>query len=286
MLLAIFHLVTETLWKSGKLNLLIAGGHDWNLFPLAFTAFAPNEGPGGWYSQAASSYSGPDGVDRFSNWPISLPPSYYDLTRFNTSIEIIEMGYVVRNATITTQQLWIQTTNQGIVCLLGNASYDVAFEYVNGARSVSRKTVEFTPLWMPVVGGWDAVNYSTSPPISTSIYSYVAVFTALTSILSGNVTLSVNVINGTRGTALQWGMGLEEETCKVLRTALSACPDMVPSYWFNDTIFEPISGATQNYTPPVEFNKPAWLCRNQTLAPAIEDLFNNITISMLAANIS
>lgn len=31
------------------------------------------------------------------------------------------------------------------------------------------------------------------------------------------------------------------------------------------------------------FTKPAWMCRNQTLLKAIEDLANNITISMLSS---
>lgn len=31
------------------------------------------------------------------------------------------------------------------------------------------------------------------------------------------------------------------------------------------------------------FTKPPWMCRNQTLLKAIEDLANNITISMLSS---
>ena len=31
------------------------------------------------------------------------------------------------------------------------------------------------------------------------------------------------------------------------------------------------------------FTKPAWICRNQTFLRAIEDLANNITISMLSS---
>ena len=193
----------------------------------------------------------------------------------------------MRNATITTQQLWVQIANQAIVCLLGNASYDVAFEYINGAQSVRQNIVEFAPLWMPAVGGYTAINSGISPPIPASTYSYVAVFTALTSLLSGNLTLQVGVRNGSRSdtSKLKWAMGVQEETSKVLRTALSACPDTVPSYWFNSTNYTTVTGASI-YTPPVVFSKPSWICRNQTLTLAIEDLFNNITISMLAANIS
>jgi hypothetical protein len=86
-------------------------------------------------------------------------------------------------------------------------------------------------------------------------------------------------------------MSIGEETSKLLLTALCACPDAAPSYWYdsaavtNWTWFLDYSGVV-NYTPPVAFDKPSWLCRNRTLALAIEGLFNNITVSMLATNIS
>lgn len=86
-------------------------------------------------------------------------------------------------------------------------------------------------------------------------------------------------------------MGIRDESSKVLLTALSACQDLVPSYWYdsanltNWTDMLGYSGYRELYAPAA-FNKPPWMCRNQTLALAVEDLFNNIKIAMVATNIS
>lgn len=294
-------IMTQTVWESATpkvtdLSVVI--------YPLAWSAFAPNLGQQGWFRTADFENGDLTGVDQFNNWPMTLDSSFEDLTQFPATLEFQSNGLdmVDDNAHITTQQLWIQTADQGIVCILGNASYDLDITYVDGVQDIHTETSEFVPLWMPgsnltfighsIERRWGYLLTTDMALQSTT--SYVAVFTALSSLLSGNITLSLED-DFDAGTT---NLGIEAMSSKVLLTALSACPEAVPSYWFNDTNLDSISidrpgeeghlinATVPVYTHAIEFDQPASLCRNKTLMRAIEDLFNNITISMLAANIS
>lgn len=93
--------------------------------------------------------------------------------------------------------------------------------------------------------------------------------------LYGNVTIQP---------AYRIELGLHMDDSNVLNTALSACPGF--SFWFNvygPSVNQSILGIDlaanlTNYIIPSETS----LCRNGSLARAIEDLANNMTISMLS----
>ncbi|MCJ1265013.1 hypothetical protein MMC22_004888 [Lobaria immixta] len=201
---------------------------------------------------------------------------------------------------------------------MGNASFDVGYEFVNAAPTVAEYSISmFEPFWMPE-SGYDLQSISPDnnavPNYWNPFKSYMAIYLALSSLLNGN-----------------------DDSSKVLQHGLSACDEFVHGYVsppvsFFETSWVPLKLALskargditwngnnaigigkqgpvlwQNATtgtgtaPEVDadelqlsdekftnisndlFTKPAWMCRNRTLLKAIEDLANNITISMLSS---
>ncbi|KAE9377871.1 hypothetical protein N431DRAFT_500616 [Stipitochalara longipes BDJ] len=262
---------------------------------LAFSAFAPAEFL--WYSSDTLSHTqnvgidtGDPWVDQFGNWEVDLPPTFSNLTIFGDS----------KSSNTTTQQFWILTASVSIVCILGNASYDVNLEYTNGQQTISQSTKDFTPLFMPQAGTSfddfqileEVLSNNATPHIQhvipPSTYSYMSVYTAFTGTLSGNVTLAIwdnqttPALNANDST---YTLSVAEQTSHVLTTGLGACQDTVPSAWFNTLN---LTKQGLNFSDPAAdraFDKPSWMCRNKTLGAALEDLFQNMTISMLAADI-
>jgi len=138
----------------------------------------------------------------------------------------------------------------------------------------------------------------------------MSVFLAFTSMLSGNVT---TILNTGGFPANNYQMELVDTSSKILQTGLVACDEFVTTYWNNNAILKglkPIenpNGTTTEWDKPMLWNNysntdpyaasqyhnrtltadlfqnPAGLCRNGTLLTAIEDLANNITISMLTS---
>jgi hypothetical protein len=250
-----------------------------SLRPLILSAFSPTETT--WYAMEEEVES--SGIDQYNNWPVDLPTNWEDTVQFWISAD----NGTGPEFSWTTQQLWLQTASQGIVCILGNASYEVGFEYVDGVQSVSQSTNDFTPLFMRTYGNESPASY-----YDPAVESYVAVFTALTGLLSGNITMQLDPIETNNGVPGNISLEISTETSKALLTGLIACDDMAPTYWFDnmwqfETEIEKYElQDNSSYVPNDLFDKPSWMCRNRTLAPAIEDLFNNITISMLGADIS
>jgi len=263
---------------------------------LAFSAFAPAEML--WHASDVFSHTTPNVgigsreplVDQFGNWEVDLPPVFNNLTVFGDSI----------SSKITTQQFWILTASESIVCILGNVSYDVDLEYTNGQQNISQSTKEFAPLFMPQIGtafdsydifeealGINVTNHI-QHFIPSSTYSYMSVYTAFTSTLSGNVTLALwnnQTTSSLNSSDVTYTLSVAEQTSHVLNTGLGACPDVVPSTWFSTLN---LTKQGLNFSDPAadsSFDKPSWMCRNKTLGAALEDLFQNMTISMLAANI-
>ena len=159
-------------------------------------------------------------------------------------------------------QLWVQAANVSIVCSLANASFDLDVQFLNGVQNVFQRNITTLNHWAPSVAAYQIDN------------AYMTTFVALVNMLYGNVSLQPAY-----GTEL----ALHLDDSNVLNTALSACPEF--SFWFNgngpsvnQTVFG-IDLATNltNYIFPSETS----ICRNGSLARAIEDLANKITISML-----
>lgn len=254
------------------------------LEPLVFSAFAPNEGCTGWYDMLTEEkYYHYLNVDQYNNWIVDLPTDFADLVTYPVSFT--HDGDMAENISFTSQQLWVQTTSSETVCILGNASFELDFDYVGGIQTIGSKISDFTPVYMPMSGMsmWAyyefAANDSTSH-LSPDIGAYVAIFTSLTNILSGNITMALD-------REAHPSLDISTQSSQVLKTGLVACQDLAPNYWFDNLERYFQTQSPSNYTTHTHiFDQPQWKCRNKTLAAAIEDLFNNITISMLSTNMS
>jgi hypothetical protein len=254
---------TKSLWLSNPSGQ--AGGPTDLATFLAFSAFSPGEINCYSYISGNTGLLGPQSIgnqqavpDQYNNWientGVVLGPNFYESTDFGVTYDI------------TTQQFWVLTTNTAIVCILGNASFEANLEYVDGKQTISQTVKDFEPLYM---------QEGNFPP-GESTRTYVGVFTAFTNMLSGNISLALSF---DPGPSL---LMLEEMTSKVLQSGLAACQDIAPTYWIDYWNKETFSTSDVSEI----FNGPSWMCRNETLAPAMEDLFNNITISMLSLNVS
>ncbi|MCJ1403048.1 hypothetical protein MMC11_006270 [Xylographa trunciseda] len=164
-------------------------------------------------------------------------------------------------------QLWFQTAGNSIVCSLTNTSFDLDIEFLNGTQSITQREIYTVSPWTP--------TELTSTESNVQDQAYLTTFVTFVNTLSGNVTLQQ---------AFGTELSLKLDDSNVLNTALSACPEF--TLWFDTTTFRPtnssiyginLSGNITNYVFP---NDPS-ICRNGSLPRAIEDLANNITISML-----
>jgi hypothetical protein len=207
---------------------------------------------------------------------------------------------------ITPLQLWVQTANESIVCTLMNSSYEINFEYSAGTQTITPGNVSYLE---PLYVGSDVESLVFDP---LDHYAYLAVFVATTNMLSGNVTTTISDIqrDGFGGADLRTGFNttrLYDSSSRILLTGLTACEDFTNNFWtenpissyhgFNNTIYPVFTNESNlwetnyyyirnlprnNYTNDL-FTQPAWMCRNRTLMRAIEDLSQNITISMLSS---
>ncbi|KAL6718596.1 hypothetical protein ACLMJK_002830 [Lecanora helva] len=215
----------------------------------------------------------------------------------------------------TTQQLWIQTSDKGLVCIMGNASFDVDFEFVDAALTVAEYSISmFEPFWMPLEGqdlfGKEPNDFANLPDFFWSpSKSYMAVYLAFSSLLNGNVSTTLTGMlddNDLPKTPSDGIVTIHDGSSRILQHGLSACDEFVHSFWNGDnaigigqdgpvpwrqaatklySLGDGWSLGDQTFTNITNnlFTKPSWMCRNRTLLRAIEDLANNITISMLSS---
>jgi hypothetical protein len=90
-----------------------------------------------------------------------------------------------------------------MTCALGNASFEINFEYVDGIQTISGKITEFTPVYMPrrgkdACGLWQVTGGLVTPWLTAD----VAIFTSLTSAPTGNITLGLDY-----DVTLDWSTG-------------------------------------------------------------------------------
>lgn len=254
---------------------------------LVLSAFAPYEGIQGWLVGNRN----PTSVDALNNWNIDLPWGSLGGTGDDPDETPNNPNYPS-----VVQQLWVQTTDQSFVCMMGNASYNVDFGFVDGVQTMIQYTTsDFQPLSMARLGGDGnpdepgpyEVNHQTGFE-----YTYMSVFMAFTSLISGNVSTTITAGYGPDQTS---NATLFDSSSRALLNGLSVCDDFLNNYWTENPI-------GWNYSSPAPYNKseqtndtnlnvlnnlfekPAWMCRNRTLMRAVEDLANNITISMLSSS--
>ena len=308
-------IATKATFEGGNLSWTNSTRVDGDPFMLVFSAFAPFAGDNGWLIDATAlpTYT-PFQVDRYNNWVPDLPKAFYEFGPPNYWNALNNTGRIQNDDVV--QQLWVQTADQSLVCLMGNATFDVESEYVDGSRTLLQYTTSnFEPFFVPQGGLGDPnlrINGTAQSRLSITeqrqLSSYMAHFLAFAGTLNGNVTMTLMANSENLVTDKQ---SLYEESSNILQVGLSACDDFVHSFWDQNAIAaEPVSTGSDkpviwsdaaslqwfnSSTDSIEttplanitndlFEKPAWMCRNRTLARAIEDLANNITISMLSSS--
>jgi hypothetical protein len=207
-------------------------------------------------------------TDDFNNWYPEM--NYSDLQDYNWG----QSGV---------QTIWIQLSNQTLVCTAVNASFEIGFEYSNGVGSVTHQNIQIIPAGdsNADIAGTNAVDlsYDTVVTNDTDNTAYFTSFLALGSNIFGNISLE-NTNEGCKGGPVAGCIkenspfDLQVETSRAAVTGLIACNEIAHNYWYD--IYN---------IPSNESNFPAelWMCRNRTLARGIEDLANNLTISMLSS---
>lgn len=173
------------------------------------------------------------GPDEFNNWDTGLRPSHSNWPFNYTTIHGAPL--------FTTQQLWVQTADQGMVCIMGNASFDVGYEFVNAVPTVAEYSISmFEPFWMPlqasdILSIIDA-NITSGPNYWNPFKSYMAMYLALSSLLNGNVSTTLtnshssNVSPDGKVIMYDGNVTTYDDSSKVLQHGLSACGEFVHSY--------------------------------------------------------
>ena len=207
-------------------------------------------------------------TDDFNNWTPELnfsDPNEYNFGQFGS------------------QTIWVQLSNATLLCTAVNASFDVGFNFSNGAGSVSHQVVQVLPARDSngSLVGTSALDLSYTAVYSgdSGIAAFFTSFLALGSNIFGNISLE-NTKAGCKGDtkagciAANSPFQLQAVSSRASLTGLVACDEIARNYWYD--IYNISSNASN-------FPSEPWMCRNQTLARGIEDLANNLTISMLSS---
>ena len=220
-------IATKDLFESGSLK-WGSNGIPAMVPPLMnfYSAFSPRAGQHGWMSYSNLS------VDAYNNWF----PSDGFYTSFYENFHSGEMRIVHPHSL---QQTLIQTADQAIVCTLGNASFDVGYEFVETDPPLIQYSISnFEPLWTLLEMSFEAsLNIDNEP-------SYMAVYLAFSSLLNGNVSTtltnsytyasqvsqdnesSFDIANCT----FDGNVTIYDSSSKVLQHGLSACDDFKQGY--------------------------------------------------------
>lgn len=183
------------------------------------------------------------------------------------------------------QELWIQLADESIVCQMANASYNVHIDNLNGFQNVIVNNVEALQAYNQTYlegsdadcSDWQDEAYCTVIKLSLPQMNYIGWYGALSNLLNGNITLNADSSSG----------NTDNVTTKLLQqTNLASCPELANGWWSqycqsldNDKDFcNDSEDSTTLLFPPSE----SYYCRNGSLARAIEDLAQNITISLLS----
>jgi hypothetical protein len=211
------------------------------------------------YSQVNDSYweKGQNGWLLFSAWSPALPSDAPNSWLPSPS------PTCTLSCPYTSLQLWVQTSTSNFVCNPVNALFSVTFGSINGTQYVTQRDVQVEE----------------AQPEVSDLTAYFAHFWALSGILMGNLSMGTSYFSTNSNPAQQI---LNTPYSNILSTGLIACSDIQDSP-FQDVYVS--SGLTANESSAFAnaFDIQPGMCRNGTLARAIEDLANNITLSYLSA---
>lgn len=226
-------LVTKAEFETGRLR--------WAKIPDSraplmnvYSAFSPTSGNFGWLTSPEYVHLP---VDAYNNWA----PGWWNIS-YASAFQLPTWN---TQEFFSTQQLWIQTGDQSMVCTLGNASFSVAIEFVNSVQTVARYNVShFEPFWMPELGAFTALEPLS--PVNQSetwrfdninpFYSYMAVYLAFSGLMNGNVSTSLTnsfldyELNGISKHEFDGNVTVYDGSSKILQHGLSACSDFTHGY--------------------------------------------------------
>lgn len=166
-------------------------------------------------------------------------------------------------------QFWVQVPNKSISCALWNASFDVQFRFTNQVQSTTVQDFEYSNLanftWGPDItggpNGCDKGNWNWNITLA-----YLTHAISMSSLIQGTMTADVQ-----GNTCLTRGPS-PQENCTgidIMNTGLAACPEVIQA----------VSESGYLNLAYAESLHP-WMCRNDSLERAIEDLSRNITLSL------
>ena len=197
-----------------------------------------------------------------NNWLPQLGNEYWDEGLVNENVK-----------DLWTFQLWIQTFNRSLVCTLMDAEFDVTVQYIRGTQHITYNSVQHLK---PFSSGLYA------NPLTTLAHSaYVNIFDAFANQLNGNISINVDP-------------HVSEYASGVLTTLLVACAEL---NWtsvlhdiheaYPDRVFRRYKGIPSWFESAQSliqsFPSTPSQCRNGSLSFALEDLMNNVTVSMLSS---
>ncbi|PMD39349.1 hypothetical protein L207DRAFT_491356 [Hyaloscypha variabilis F] len=188
----------------------------------------------------------------------------------------------------TCDGIWVQTSTTSIVCTSVNATFDVTIASVGGAQQITQQNVQ-------AIGNGSYSFTDTlemefnlekgEAPMFNPWSLYLSHLFAMGNILQGNITLLEATFPES---PYRWEFG--NGSTNILASGLIACDEIYNSPFKNlesradlSEIYGSISisgAVAYNNTFPAE----PGMCRNGTLLRAIEDLANNVTISMLSSS--
>ena len=187
--------------------------------------------------------------------------------------------------TSSSEQIWIQTFDQRLICTVMVSDFDVNVTYDRGSQAVSYNRVNHRRIfWGPSPG-----FFGPGEPNVTLALAFSHMVGALTKQLVGNVTFSSDLrIEEFDSRSPVSHPGPQSN---VLSTKLAACPEL---NW-TSVLHSASEAYPAEYSTKLTDNQtridvllaayPSQPedCRNGSLARAIEDLMNNITVSMLSS---
>lgn len=203
-------------------------------------------------------------------------------------------------------QIWVQTSNLSIVCSSILASFNYTVASVGGTQRV---TLQQDPIALGNISGFFSEAEETvqglkvengTSKLHTNITEitwsvYLTHFFSMAAILQGNITLldryfedvdqskTDDGLDGYFITPSEYRYELGNATTILLGSGLMACDEIHESpFKYLHSNANPITDEAVifNNTFPVE----PGMCRNGSLLRAIEDLANNVTVSMLSAS--
>ena len=238
-----------------------------DLHGVVMTAFDPLVGEGLADLRPVSG----DLIEPLNSWQVDLPSNFGRSMGYTPSI----CRPLAGNATEpgdTPQcqmfpfQLWVVTSHDSFICTLGNGTRTANFDFVDGDQTISYGELrDFEPVFAPreifltVPDG----NRTQQIDVDYQVHSYLSVYLSLQNMLSGNLTMWIPWTSPTPPFLTDQNY--------VLRTGLDACDSIKNNTW------------SRNYANDL-FEKPDYMCRNRSLARAIEDLATNVTISMMTSS--